>query len=300
MSLFSTFSRSATISGAAPSARTGHSGKPLDLPALVLAAGRLSALIQQGQHGARRVGSGENFWQFRPHLSHEPANLVDWRQSARSADPKIRWVREREHDMPRALCLWVDLSASMQWSSQKPFPTKASAGMTAALALAGSALRAGERVLISGQQKFYQNSHHLPQMAQVLATQDTNLPDIANAPPHAPFLIVSDFLWDKSTMAHITRLCRQRPGRCFLLAVQDPAERDLPYQGHVRFLDTEGGTPLVLSAVEHLAEAYHTTMTAHFANLQAMMGPHMSLTLYQTDTELLPALLRLHQQLGTL
>ncbi|HEY1848185.1 MAG TPA: UPF0758 domain-containing protein, partial [Opitutaceae bacterium] len=56
--------------------------------------GRVKALqLVAAMEVARRAGSGETFWQFRPFLSGEPSSRVDWRRSARE---ERAFVRERE------------------------------------------------------------------------------------------------------------------------------------------------------------------------------------------------------------
>src|SRR5580692_11962120 len=63
------------------------------MPRLILEARRVAATVLHGSHGRRRVGPGENFWQYRRFVSGEPASRVDWRRSAR--DDHL-YVRERE------------------------------------------------------------------------------------------------------------------------------------------------------------------------------------------------------------
>lgn len=55
------------------------------LPDLLVEARRIAANVTSGWHGRRRAGPGETFWQFRPFLSGEAAQQVDWRRSARDA-----------------------------------------------------------------------------------------------------------------------------------------------------------------------------------------------------------------------
>ncbi len=64
-----------------------HEAKGLaeSLPDLLIEARRVAHTILAGWHGRRRAGPGETFWQFRPYVSGEPANGIDWRRSARSA-----------------------------------------------------------------------------------------------------------------------------------------------------------------------------------------------------------------------
>ena len=84
------------------------------IPDLLVEASRIAATVISGWHGRRMRGSGEKFWQFRPHTSGEPAQLIDWRRSASSDH---LFVREREWEAAHTAWLWVDLSASMRFRS---------------------------------------------------------------------------------------------------------------------------------------------------------------------------------------
>ena len=78
---------------------------------------RVAATVAQGVHGRRRVGQGDSFWQFRPYVSGDPLNRIDWRQSARSGrEPPEGWlVRQTEWDAAQTVYLWRDGSESMAW-----------------------------------------------------------------------------------------------------------------------------------------------------------------------------------------
>ena len=74
------------------------------LPDLMLAAERLAVSVDPGAHGLRRAGTGEDFWQYRPAMTGDPAGLIDWRRSARS---DATFVRERELHTAQSAILWV-------------------------------------------------------------------------------------------------------------------------------------------------------------------------------------------------
>ena len=71
------------------------------LPALLVAAERVAAIVAQGVHGRRRVGTGETFWQYRRHQSGDETTRIDWRRSARSAHVFIR-----ENEWEAAESVW--------------------------------------------------------------------------------------------------------------------------------------------------------------------------------------------------
>ena len=87
-------------------------------------------------------GSGENFWQFRPFLSGEPASRVDWRRSARE---ERAFVREREWEAAHTVWIWFDRSASMPFVSSLAPGAKIDRAALLALAFADLCVRGGER-----------------------------------------------------------------------------------------------------------------------------------------------------------
>src|SRR4051794_41801684 len=79
------------------------------MPRLVLEARRVAATLSHGIHGRRRAGVGETFWQFRPFVTGEAAQRLDWRRPP-PADPLYLPAREREGG--RNVWLWVGPPAS--------------------------------------------------------------------------------------------------------------------------------------------------------------------------------------------
>ena len=79
------------------------------LPALLVEAKRLATFIS-GDHGRRKSGAGETFWQYRHALDGDSYNMIDWRRSARSED---LYVRETEWETAQSVWIWCDQSLSM-------------------------------------------------------------------------------------------------------------------------------------------------------------------------------------------
>src|SRR5579863_2851224 len=102
------------------------------MPRLILDARRVAATVLHGLHGRRRVGPGENFWQYRRFVSGEPASRVDWRRSAR--DDHL-YVREREWEAAHTVWIWPDRSPSMAFASALVSDSKLERGLVVAFAL---------------------------------------------------------------------------------------------------------------------------------------------------------------------
>ncbi|MFC0502590.1 DUF58 domain-containing protein [Asaia krungthepensis] len=270
------------------------------LPPLVIEAERIGRQLRAGVHHQHRAGAGEDFWQYRPAHDHEPAHRIDWRQSARSDQ---LWVREREAEGAQLLTLWCDPSPSMAWRSRTTLPLKQDQARLATLSLAAAALHGGERVsLLNGpeQERSVSGAHSLTRLGQNLTVGPAaSLPNLDTIRPWGQLVLVSDFLFPPETLEALLRDIAARPARTELLCILDPAERSLPYAGHISFNSLEGEERLTLPAVETLMESYEQAMKAHLDQMTRLAEAHRAgLTLHHTDQPLLPALLALYARLS--
>src|ERR671911_690233 len=165
------------------------------LPRLVLEARRAAATLTHGIHGRRRSGVGETFWQFRPFVTGEAAQRVDWRRSAR--DDRL-YVREREWEAAQSVWLWIDRSASMGYVSSLAQAPKIERALVLGMALGDTFVNAGERVGVLGLMRARASRQIAEKIAQAIAGDPYSLDD--DLPPRAPIgrfdeaVLVSDFL----------------------------------------------------------------------------------------------------------
>ncbi|MEP5807556.1 MAG: DUF58 domain-containing protein, partial [Roseobacter sp.] len=117
------------------------------LPPLLARAENLAGAVLLGDHGRRRAGMGDNFWQYRPAQPGDSRRLVDHRRSAMG---DTEFVREREWQIAQSVMLWVDRGASMRFSSSSELPQKADRARLLGLAIAILLVRGGERVGLTG------------------------------------------------------------------------------------------------------------------------------------------------------
>ena len=113
------------------------------LPALLAEAEMLAQTLMMGEHGRKRAGMGDEFWQYRAAHPGDEARAIDWRRSARADTP---FVREREWQAAQSVSLWVDPSRSMGFSGATGRGTKSDRARVLALALGILLLKGGERV----------------------------------------------------------------------------------------------------------------------------------------------------------
>lgn len=214
------------------------------LPPLLAAAEHLAASVMPGEHGRRRVGQGDEFWQYRPSHAGDEARMIDWRRSARSED--TLFVREKEWQAAQSVSIWLDMGRSMEFSSSRNLPTKADDARRLALALSVLLIRAGERVGLTnlglppraGQLQLMRLTTAL---AAEEDTEDYAAPDLRGAPSRSRAVFVSDFLGPMQPVEKALSEAADRGIDGALLHVLDPQEEAFPFDGRTIF-ESIGGT----------------------------------------------------------
>jgi uncharacterized protein (DUF58 family) len=210
------------------------------LPALLAEAEHLAATLMLGEHGRRRAGQGDEFWQYRPAHAGDAARSIDWRRSARS---DAHFVREREWQAAQSVTLWVDQARSMSFTGAKDRAPKLDRARLLALALAVLLLRGGERVGLAGV------TPARPGRAQVLAlvagleaedAQDYGAPVVDGIVAHGRAVFLSDFLGRLEPLEAALAAASDRGVKGILLQVLDPAEEDFPFDGRTIFESMTG------------------------------------------------------------
>ncbi len=226
-----------------PATLRGHAEEQAaGLPPLLARAEHLAGTVLLGDHGRRRAGMGDDFWQYRPVQPGDPRRMIDWRRSARSDD---RFVREREWQIAQSVMLWVDQSASMRFSSDKALTTKSDRARLIALATAILLVRGGERVGLTGTSLPPRRGNaQILQLAEFFSSDggdDYGVPEHRAMIPNARAVFVSDFLGDVSEVKLALTKAADRGVRGALLQVLDPTEEAFPFQGRTIF-ESMGGT----------------------------------------------------------
>ncbi|MFX0546805.1 DUF58 domain-containing protein [Roseovarius sp. S1116L3] len=271
------------------------------LPALLARADRLAGAVLLGQHGRRRSGLGDDFWQYRPVQEGDQRRQVDWRRSARS---DVEYVREREWQIAQTVMLWVDPAASMRFASAAALPEKADRAQLLALAAAIVLDRGGERVGLSG--------HALPprrgaaQIARLAAMlsgaeggEDYAAPDARGLPPRARALFISDFLGDLNAVQRAVGEAADRGVGGVLLQILDPAEENFPYRGRAIFESIGGTLAHETLKASDLRERYLERLAARKDALRSLCRTTgWEYACHHTDASPQAALLHLYRMLG--
>ncbi|WP_101340123.1 DUF58 domain-containing protein [Cereibacter azotoformans] len=212
------------------------------LPPLLASAEHLAATVILGEHGRRRAGMGDEFWQYRPAHEGDSARMIDWRRSARSDS---HFVREREWQAAQTVLFWVDGSRSMSFSGDRAREPKSDRARLVALALAVLLLRGGERVGLAGEiARPRSGRSQILRLADALAgdgASDYGRPDLAGLVAHGRMVFISDFLGDLEAIERALERAADRDVRGALLQVLDPAEEAFPFDGRTIF-ESMGGS----------------------------------------------------------
>jgi uncharacterized protein (DUF58 family) len=194
------------------------------LPRLLVAAEHLAFITAPGQHGRRRSGTGDSFWQFRALRDGDDPRRIDWR---RSAQGDRYFLREREHEAQTIFMLQLHDTPGLAFQSSVNLPSKQDRAVLVLLALAALLLRAGERVALAGITPPLRGDHALSQLAQSMVTGGT-----APVDPRARRVAFGDFLAPAPVF--------EGPPGGAVVQILDPAECDFPYTGRVRFAGFAG------------------------------------------------------------
>ncbi|MEM6308531.1 MAG: DUF58 domain-containing protein [Pseudomonadota bacterium] len=222
--------------------RTQAESEAARFPPLLARAEHLAGAVLLGDHGRRRAGMGDDFWQYRPAQFGDSRRLIDHRRSARG---DLQYVREREWQIAQSVMVWVDQGASMRFSSDDEVPSKADRARLLGLALSILLVRGGERVGLTGTDlPPRRGNEQVLRLAEVLSKDS----DVDYAPPehkamipHARALFVSDFLGPLEEVKLALAKAADRGVQGVMYQVLDPHEESFPFRGRTVF-ESVGGT----------------------------------------------------------
>ena len=212
------------------------------LPPLLARAEHLAGTVLLGDHGRRRSGMGDDFWQYRPAQIGDSRRMIDHRRSARGDQ---QFVREREWQIAQSVMLWVDQGASMRFASDKTLPTKADRARLLGLATSILLVRGGERVGLTGTTLPPRRGNaQIIRLAQAWSEDDQAdyaPPEHRAMIPHARAVFISDFLGPMDEVELALTKAADRGVRGVVLQGRDPGEESFPYRGRTIF-ESVGGS----------------------------------------------------------
>ena len=241
------------------------------LPPLLVAAQRVASTVMQGVHGRRRVGQGDAFWLFRQYRPGDAINRIDWRQTAKS---RAVYVRETEWEAAASVWLWRDGSPSMDFASGRNVPRKKHRAEVLLLALSTLLVDAGERVALLGGNDRPSSGRAVPRRLvgalsdNALLGANESTPPRVPLPAHGHVVLIGDLLDPLEQIEAVVRHYAAHGVHGHLVQVLDPAEEDLPYDGHVKFSGLEREGDHTIRKVEAVREAYQARLVAQKEGLQ--------------------------------
>jgi uncharacterized protein (DUF58 family) len=255
------------------------------LPAIIMDARRAAASIVMGEHGKRRAGAGDSFWQHREWANGESIRTIDWRRSARS--DKL-FVRERERQVPALLQIWCDSRSGMNWQSDQSLPTKAQRGLVLGLALALATRAGGERVCALGQGAPLRDEG---QFARILNDSGKT---IANKILPGQVVLISDGLESAEVWANRAKEVASARAHLIVVLVGDPAEASFPFEGRVSFSAAAGATPVLVGRAQTAQSDYQNAYRRHMEAVnQAVRDSGGQVFRHVTSDPAVPTLLSL-------
>ncbi|MGR3363574.1 MAG: DUF58 domain-containing protein [Maritimibacter harenae] len=241
------------------------------LPPLLAEASQLARGVALGEHGRRRPGMGDTFWQYRTAQPGDPARTIDWRRSARS---DTHFVAEKEWQAAQSVVFWVDRGQSMQFSSDRNIVTKADRAALLSLAAAILLVQAGERVGLTDMGiRPMRGEVQLGRIAERLmdaTVQDYGVPDLSILPRHSRAVFVSDFLGDPAPVEEALGTAADRGVQGVLLQVLDPSEEAFPFDGRTVFHSVGNTLEFETRKAGDLRERYLARLMERKERLAAM------------------------------
>ncbi|APX13320.1 DUF58 domain-containing protein [Tateyamaria omphalii] len=256
------------------------------LPALLARAEQLAGAVLLGEHGRRRAGMGDDFWQYRPAQIGDSRRMIDHRRSAMG---DVQFVREREWQIAQSVMLWVDQGAAMRFASSDDLPSKAERARVLGLATAILLIRGGERVGLTGTRLPPRRGNaqilRLAEMFTEDAEQDYEPPEHRAMIPHARAVFVSDFMGNIDDVKTALTKAADRGVRGVLLHVLDPAEEAFPFRGRTIFESVGGTLEHETLKASDLKDRYLARLAERKAELQHLCGvAGWQYGLHHTDT----------------
>jgi uncharacterized protein (DUF58 family) len=254
---------------------TGNGRADLLTPVELAALGGLELVAQRvveglltGLHRSPHRGFGVEFAEHRMYQPGDDLRFVDWRMVGRS---DRYYVKQFEQETNVRATLFLDLSASMDWSSGAGLPTKLWYAKQLAASLGLLLTRQGDSVgLVAFDEKVRVRVEarggrsHWHQLVRRLEAVEAGGRTDAAAPlaeavarlrRRSLAILISDLLVDPDATRLALRRLRHAGHEVLVLHLLDPGERELPAIRDARFVDPETGEELPASAAD-LREEY--------------------------------------------
>jgi uncharacterized protein (DUF58 family) len=266
------------------------------LGGLELVAARVVEGLFSGLHRSPHRGFSVEFAEHRMYQPGDDLRFVDWRMFGRS---DRYYVKQFEQETNLRATLLVDLSASMDWSSDPALPTKLWYAKQLAAALSLILIRQGDavgllafdddirlRVEVKGGDAHWRELVRGLDGLQAGGRTDAATPltdAAARMRRRGLAVLISDLLVDPEETRLGLRMLRHQGHEVMVVHLMDPGERELPAVGDARFIDPETGDELPASGAELRQEYRHAVDAALREWTRALTGEGMDYVVVETD-----------------
>jgi uncharacterized protein (DUF58 family) len=233
------------------------------LGGLELVAARVVEGLFTGLHRSPHRGFSVEFAEHRMYQPGDDLRFVDWRMFGRS---DRYYVKQFEQETNLRATLLLDLSASMDWSSEAELPTKLWYAKQLVAALALILTRQGDAVGLTAfddqvrlRLEVRGGDSHWRDLVRSLEGVEPGLrTDVATPLTDAAArmrrrglaVLISDLLVEPEGATLALRMLRHQGHEVMVFHLLDPGERELPGVGDARFVDPETGEEVPTSGAE--------------------------------------------------
>ncbi len=245
-----------------------------------------------GRHASPMKGSSLEFAQYRKYVPGDDTRRLDWRVWGRS---DRSYIKEFEADTNLRMHFVVDASGSMNYRSNqhgasisgRMSDSKLHRAKSIAGSLAWLAIKQGDAVGLSSSHPTQpknipsrRGARHLKlvldQLDQLTGLGECDLPSRLNAlaervPRRGMVVIVSDLFVDLNSLNRSLQHLRHRKHDLVLFQLVDNDELELPYGQPMKFVDMEGGMPLLADPVA-IRSGYQRIVADYFRQLKGMVS----------------------------
>jgi uncharacterized protein (DUF58 family) len=230
-----------------------------------------------GRHRSPIRGSSLEFATYRKYVPGDDTRRLDWRTYARS---DRFYIKEFEADTNLRMCLVVDTSGSMGFEADGP--NKLDYARRLAGTLAYLAARQGDAVgLYCAAETFTKEipprrsaanlRYVFDELSGMSARGRTGLDAAlheaaARVPQRALFIIISDLFLEPSVLKGCFQHLRFRKHDVSVFHLLDKKELEFEFDRPVRFLDLEGGAP-ILADPTTIARQYMRSLNKYLSDL---------------------------------
>ena len=234
-----------------------------------------------GRHRSPIRGSSLEFAQYRKYVPGDDTRRLDWRAYARS---DRFYIKEFEADTNLRLCLIVDTSGSMGYGDTEHKKIDYARQLAGTLAYIAS--RQGDAVgLYCASDALKQeippkrNAAHLrlilDQIAAMNPAGGTGLANVLHdaaerVPQRALIVIISDLFVEPAELKSCFQHLRYRKHDVAVFHLLDQSELDFNFDRPTRFVDMEGGAPL-LADPSLIARQYHRAIKTYLDEMKVVI-----------------------------